>query len=288
MDLTGVGIWSVPLRYGDAAAAADAAAELESLGYHALWVPDIGGDPLFDALENLLRATDHALVATGILNLWMHEPADVATSRAGLADKYDDRLMLGIGVSHAPIINATAPGRYARPLETTARFLDALDATDPPVPADRRMLAALGPKMVRLAAQRSAGAHSYLVPPEHTAIAREQLGTGPLLVPEQTVVLTSDREVGYPIARGFVAGYLQMPNYRNNVLRLGFTADDVENLSERLVDALVVTGDEEAIAARVREHLAAGADHVCVQVLTGDSGLALDQWRRLAPALPLG
>ncbi|ONH31398.1 LLM class F420-dependent oxidoreductase [Pseudofrankia asymbiotica] len=285
MDLGGVGIWNAHLRFGDPAAAAEAAAELDELGYEAIWIPDVGG-PVFDALENLLGATRRAVVATGILNLWMHDPADVAAARAALDEKFGGRLLLGIGVSHAPLIDQIKePGRYRAPLRAMTSFLDGIDAATPPVPVADRVLAALGPKMLELARTRARGAHPYLVSPEHTAIAREALGAGPLLAPEQTVVLTDDRVAGLEIARPFLTPYLQLPNYANNLRRLGFTDDDLFSVTDRLVDATIVIGDEAAIARRVAEHHAAGADHVCVQVLTAGDSLPRDEWRRLAPAL---
>ncbi|ADP81557.1 TIGR03620 family F420-dependent LLM class oxidoreductase [Pseudofrankia inefficax] len=284
MKLDGVGIWSMQLRFGDPGAAAAAAAELDDLGFRALWIPDMGG-PLFDALENLLGATRRAVIATGILNLWMHEPADVAVGRAALVEKFGERLLLGIGVSHAPLIDQQEQGRYRQPLRAMAGFLDALDAAVPPVPVAGRVLAALGPKMLEVARTRAGGAHPYLVTPEHTAAARAALGAGPLLAPEQTVVLTEDRAAGLAIARKFLAGYLQLPNYSNSLRRLGFTDDDVTEVSDRIVDATIAVGDEAAIARRVREHQAAGADHVCVQVINADNSFPTDEWRRLAPAL---
>ena len=169
MDLSGVGIWNHGLRYGDKAESADAAAELDELGYTALWIPDVGGTPVLDSVDHLLSATDDIVVATGILNLWMNDPADVAASYASLTAAHGDRFLMGIGVSHAPLIDSTEPGRYRRPLAATASFLDALDSAEQPVPADARVLAALGPKMLELAANRSRGAHPYLVTPEHTS-----------------------------------------------------------------------------------------------------------------------
>jgi len=284
MDLDGVGIWSLSLRFGDPGEAAEAATELDELGYRALWVPDVGG-PVFETLENLLGATRRAVIATGILNLWMHEPAEVAAARASLVEKFGERLLLGIGVSHAPVIDRQEAGRYRRPLRAMADFLDALDAASPPVPVDGRVLAALGPKMLELARTRARGAHPYLVTPEHTATARAALGAGPLVAPEQAAVLTADRAAGLEIARAFVAPYLQLPNYANSLRRLGFTEEDVTGVSDRMVEATVVIGDEAAIAGRVAEHRAAGADHVCLQVLTAGNGFAREEWRRLAPAL---
>ena len=285
MELSGTGIWSSHLRYGDAGQAAEAAAELEEVGYTALWIPDVGG-PVIDSVENLLAATKTITIATGILNLWMHEPADVAAAHARLSAAHGRRFLLGIGVSHAPLIDSKSPGTYRKPLAATAAFLDGLDNAELPVAAADRVLAALGPKMLRLAADRSRGAHPYLVTPEHTAGAREKLGDGPLLLPEQTAVLSEDADFARGIGREWVRGYLAMPNYANNLLRSGFSEDDVHSVSDRLVDAIVVWGNEEAILARVNEHKSAGADHVCVQVLDSDlSALPLEQWRRLAPVL---
>src|SRR5262245_15773648 len=194
MDLSGVGIWSHQLRYGDKAQSADAAAELDELGYTALWIPDVGQTPVLDSVGHLLSATNDIVVATGILNLWMNEPADVAASYASLTAAHGDRFLMGIGVSHAPLIDSTEPGRYRKPLAATASFLDALDSAEQPVPVGARVLAALGPKMLELAANRSRGAHPYLVTPEHTHRARALLGDGPLLLPEQTAILTDDAD----------------------------------------------------------------------------------------------
>lgn len=285
MQLAGVGVWSSQLRYGNPAESADAAAELEDLGYTALWIPDVGG-PLFDAVENLLGATRKAVVATGILNLWMHEPVDVAAKYQSLVSAHGERLLLGIGVSHAPLIDAGDPGRYKKPLAATKAYLEALDATDQPVPVDARVLAALGPKMLHLSATRANGSHPYLVTPDFTARARESLGTGPLLLPEQTAILTTDADHARSIGTEWLRSYLALPNYANNLLRSGFTEDDLTSVSDRLFDAIIAWGDEAAIAARVQEHLAAGADHVCVQVLDTDPKVyPREQWRRLAPAL---
>ena len=232
MELSGVGLWSSQLRYGDPAEAADAAAELEQLGFTALWIPDVGG-PVFDAVSHLLGATRRVVIATGILNLWMHEPAEVVTQYASLTATHGDRFLLGIGVSHAPLIDAADPGRYRKPLAATSSYLDALDAAEQPVPVDARVLAALGPKMLQLAATRARGAHPYLVTPDHTAQAREILGEGPLLLPEQTVILTTDADNAREIGTNFLRRYLALPNYANNLLRSGFSPDDLASVSDR-------------------------------------------------------
>jgi probable F420-dependent oxidoreductase len=285
MDLAGVGVWSSQLRYGDAGEAAEAAAELEELGFTALWIPDVGG-PVLDSVGQLLSATNRVVIATGILNLWMHEPADVSEAYASLTAKHGERFLLGIGVSHAPLIDSKEPGLYRKPLAATRAYLDAIDATENPVPVANRVLAALGPKMLELSATRARGAHPYLVTPDHTRYAREHLGDGPLLLPEQTVLLTEYEEEARKLGTDWLRSYLALPNYANNLLRSGFSQEDVTSVSDRLFDAIIAWGDEEAVLRRVNEHLAAGADHVCVQVLTADPReFPREQWRRLAAAL---
>ena len=293
MDLAGTGLWSGELRYGDPAVAAESAAELDELGYTALWIPDVTGD-VFTPLNNLLGATKRTAIATGILNLWMTSAQDTAAGYAETVAAHGRRLMLGIGVSHQLLIDgAKSAGTYQKPLQVMTNYLDELDALPHQgVPPEDRMLAALGPKMLALAASRTRGTHTYLVTPEHTAKVRAELGAGPLIAAEQGVVLETDPARARDIARQNLAGYLMLSNYTNNFLRLGFTEDDVAGGgSDRLIDALIVWGDEETIAARVKAHHDAGAEHVCVQVLnpTGDGGgwggSSLEQWRRLAPAL---
>lgn len=290
MEFPTVGAWSRALRRGDQAEAAEAAAELEELGFGSIWFPDSGG-PVFDVVRNLLGATRRTVVATGILNLWMHEPADVAASYASISTAYPDRFLMGIGVSHAPVIDSVrSPDIYKRPIASMSAFLDKLDAGVPnagvpPVPVAGRVLAALGPKMLALAAERSLGVHPYLGTPEHTRLAREAMGEHRLVLPEQTVILCSSRDEAHAIGIDWLRKYLEFPNYANSMLRLGFSSDDVTTVSDKLFDALIVWGDEEAVRSRVAEHLAAGADQVCIQVLTGDDAMPRGQWRRLAAAL---
>jgi probable F420-dependent oxidoreductase len=287
MDLTGIGIWSGELRYGDEGDKREAVAELEELGYTAAWIPDVGGD-VFGALRDLLAATSTIVAATGILNLWMHTAAHVGEGFAALEADFPGRTLLGIGVSHHLLIDNTHPGEYAKPLAKTRAYLDELDAVQPTVPRDRRVLAALGPKMLGLARDRAAGAHPYLVTPEHTATARAELGDGPLLAPEQHVVLETDPEKARAVAREGLSVYLQLPNYVNNWRRLGFGEDDfADGGSDALIDHIVVWGDEATIVTRVQAHLDAGADHVCVQAYTGSerTDFPRAEWRALAPAL---
>jgi len=285
--LTGTGIWSAGLRYGDAAEAASAATELEALGYSALWIPDVGGD-VFAPLANLLAATTTATIATGILNVWMHTPDETATQHAALTAEHGARFLCGIGISHRPFIDmVNSPGTYQNPVETMASYLDGLDAAETPLAQNDRVLAALGPKMLELARTRTAGTHPYLVTPELTANARAGIGPDGLVASEQGVVLDTDPASARATARAHLKTYLALPNYSNNWKRQGFTDDDLaDGGSDRLVDALVVWGDEATIAARVQEHRDAGADHVCIQVLTDNpAGFPNEQYRALAPAL---
>lgn len=285
--ISGTGVWSVALRYGDAKQAAECASELESLGYSALWVLDVGGD-LFPAVANLLSATSTVTIATGILNLWMHTPDETAAQHAALTAEHGPRFLCGIGVSHRPLIDrAREPGTYNQPLAATAAFLDGLDAAVPPLAAEDRVLAALGPKMLELARTRTAGTHPYLVTPELTASARAGVGPDGIVASEQGVVLDTNPTTARATARLHLATYLSLPNYSNNWKRQGFTDDDLtDGGSDRLVDALVVWGDEATIAARVQQHRDAGADHVCIQVLTNTPmSFPIDEWRVLASAL---
>ena len=278
MTLSGTGLWSFELRHHDPDEVADAVAELEALGYTAVWIPDIGGD-VFTPLAHLLASTTTMTVATGILNIWMHTAAETSEWRNGLPADQRDRFFLGIGISHAPLIDAEER-TWDKPLARTRKYLEALD-----VPKEARCVAALGPKMLELARDESAGAHPYLVTPEHTAMARDVVGDAGLFV-EQGVVFETDPAVAREIARQALAGYVILPNYVNNWKRLGFTDEDVETKSDRLVDALVAHGDVDAIAARVQQHRDAGADHVCVQVLNAPGApMNRTAWRELAPAL---
>ena len=284
--ITGTGVWAASLRYGEPASSAAAAAELEGLGYTAAWIPDIGGD-VFSAVENLLQSTHSLIIATGILNLWMHTPEETAAEHARMTAAHGPRFLVGIGVSHARLIDHNNPGRYDKPLAKMNEFLDGLDAAPVPLANDDRLLAALGPKMLAVAGARTAGTHPYLVTPEHTATARAALGPGKLVASEQAVVLDTDPVSARATGRQHLSTYIGLPNYTNNWKRIGFTDDDLaDGGSDRLVDAFVAWGDEQAILTRVQAHRDAGADHVCIQVLTDDRLThPLQQWRALAPAL---
>ncbi|MDX3215335.1 LLM class F420-dependent oxidoreductase [Streptomyces sp. ME02-6991-2B] len=276
------GLWNTGLRDPDPARAselAETAAELEELGYGALW---LGGSSGVEHAAPLVAATSSITVATGILSIWQYEAEDTAARQAALEAAHPGRFLLGLGVSHGPLVE-----QYRHPYTAMTRYLDALDSAG--VPAGKRVLAALGPKMLELARDRSAGAHPYLVTVEHTAQARAALGEGVLLAPEFTVVLESDPARARETAREMLAFYLGLPNYTNAWLRLGFHEDDfADGGSDRLVDALFGWGDEDRVRQRIDAYFDAGADHVAVQVLPSGadrSGLPREQWRRLAAVL---
>ena len=238
------------------------ATKIEALGYGAAWV---GGSPdaELDWVDPALAQTNSLQLATGIVNIWSAPATPVAESFQRIESAYPGRFLLGIGVGHPEHTQ-----EYVKPFAALVGYLDALD--EALVPTSRRVLAALGPKVLALAAERSAGAHPYLTTPEHTAKAREQLGNSVFLAPEHKVVLTTDRDKARAAGRGIVEHYLGLSNYVNNWLRLGFTENDVRKPgSDRLIDAVVAYGTPEAIAKRLNEHLEAGADHVAIQVLGG-------------------
>ncbi|GLZ15694.1 LLM class F420-dependent oxidoreductase [Actinomadura sp. NBRC 104425] len=278
MELGRVGIWSIELRSDEPAARpriAEAAAELEELGYGAVW---LGGSPGVHHARPLLEATSRLVVATGILNIWEYEPERVAEEQALLAKDHPGRFVLGLGASHGPAIGA----RYQRPYTKMIDYLDRLDAAGSP--AAQRVLAALGPRMLAASRDRAAGAHPYLVTAEHTRNAREILGPGPVLAPEVKVVLEDDLSRARAAARAHLERYLRLPNYTGNLLRLGFAEEDfADGGSDRLLDATFALGGVDAAVRRVDEHFAAGADHVAVQVITAQrQGLPTREWRELA------
>ena len=266
MDIGQIGIWK-SRRHG-----ADAVPEIEALGFGALW---LGGSPSVEQAREFLERGTTLPVITGILNIWQHDPAAVATAHQAARADFPDRFWLGIGVGHPE-----ATSDYRHPLKAMREFFDGLD-----LPRDELVAAALGPKMLDLAAERSRGAHPYFVPVEHTRFARERLGAGPLLAPEVAVVVETDPDTAREKAREYARSYLALSNYSGNLLRFGFTERDIAGSgSDRLIDAVVPHGSAEAIAEVVRAHLDAGADHVCIQPV-GHGPLPLDDYRALAQAL---
>jgi probable F420-dependent oxidoreductase len=257
LDLGRYGVW-----LGSRSITPDLAAQIESLGYGAAW---IGGSPDADLkwVEPALAQTSSLQLATGIVNIWSSPATDVAESYHRIENEYPGRFLLGIGVGHPEHTQ-----QYLKPYDALVEYLDVLDGAS--VPTSRRVLAALGPKVLRLSAERSGGAHPYLTTPEHTAYARELVGNSVFLAPEHKVVLTTDADEAREVGRKSVDFYLDLSNYVNNWRRLGFTDTDVRKPgSDKLIDAVVAYGTPEAIAARLNEHLEAGADHVVIQVLGG-------------------
>jgi probable F420-dependent oxidoreductase len=280
MNLGRLGVWSSELRRADGAAL-DAAAELEQLGYGTIWYPAGSGTRGFDIASALLAGTTQLTVATGITSIWATTAEESNGRFAELERDHPGRFLLGIGVSHESMVNQGNPDRYQRPLASTAQYLDDLTG----VPPERRIVAALGPKMLRLAKDQSIGTHPYLVTPAITGQVRAALGVGPVIAVEQGVVLDPDPGTARAIAREHLSGYLRLPNYVNNWLRSGYAAEDVAAPgSDRLVDDLIAWGAAETIGDRIRAHFAAGADHVCVQVLGGAKPVPVAQWRTIAAA----
>jgi probable F420-dependent oxidoreductase len=276
-----IGIWSGELRFGDASEGQKAMAELDELGFGAIWIPGGFGGDILDAVDRGLAATRNATIATGIINIWKHEPAEISSWWRGLSDDHKSRVMLGLGVSHGPMIGAD----YQKPLAKMASYLDGLDAEG--IPADHLCIAALAPKMLQLSGERTAGTHPYLVTPAHSAISRAAVGPDRLVAPEQHVILETDPARAREMGREALKMYMQFPNYVNSWRRLGFSEEDVMG-SDRLVDEIVAWGGIEVIVERVKQHQAAGADHVCLQVVSGgglDGPPPRSQWRALAEAL---
>ena len=287
MMLGRVGIWTAALDALDVAAARDAVAALDAQGWGALWFGEAYGREAFTAAQLYLSASERLVVATGIASIYGRDAVAANAAARTLEAAFPGRFVLGLGVSHAPLVERMRGHRYDRPLAAMAGYLDAMDAAPYAVaggqPAPPRLLAALGPKMLELARDRAQGAHPYLVTPEHTARAREVLGEGPVLAVEQAVVLADDIDQWRRRAHWHLEIYTGLPNYRASWVRQGFGEPDFgRGGSDRLKDAMVVRGIE-AIRRRVQEHLDAGASHVCLQVLGADAlDVPQDDWAELA------
>jgi probable F420-dependent oxidoreductase len=290
-ELGPVGIWTAQFDYQPAVELREAAAELERLGFGAIWFPESVGRESFTHAGLLLCATSRIAVATGIANIYARDPVTAAAGQNTLAEAYPGRFVLGLGVSHIPLVEQLRGHTYGKPIASMRAYLDGIDRATyratPPSVTPVRILAALGPKMLRLANERASGAHTYFVPPEHTVVAREILGSDRILAVEQAVIFETDPGKAREIARAHTSRYLALPNYVNNLRRLGYGDADLKDAgSDRLVDAIVAWGDLTTICDRVRQHESAGATHVCVQVLPPDpQALPMSQWRELASAL---
>ncbi len=285
------GLWTFALDRQPWSRAAEAAAEIEEMGWAAIWVPEATNRNAFVNATLLLGATRKCAIATGVAPIHNRDAVATANGQRTLDEAFPGRFLLGLGVSHQWLVEGVRGGTYTKPLATMRAYLDAMDAAPftahPPSVPGRRVLAALGPKMLALAAERADGAHPYLTQPAHTEQARAILGPDKILAPDQKVILTTDGSEARRIARAHLEGYLSQPNYANSFLRQGFEADDLEGGgSDRLVDATVAWGDVETVRRRVLEHLDAGVSHVAVQLLTADlAELPLAEYRVLAHAL---
>jgi probable F420-dependent oxidoreductase len=288
--LGSLNVWNFALQRLSSAEEGAAAHAFEQLGYRAIWMPEsLGSKEVMAHSALLLGATERAIVAPGIANIHARDPMAMANGARALGEAYPGRFVLGLGVSHAPSVE-TRGGAYGSPIERMRSYLDAMDAATyaapAPDPAVPLVLAALGPRMLELAAERADGAHTYFVPTEHTPFARQRLGPGPCLVVEVTAVLTTDHSAGLDIARAFARHYFALPNYANNLRRLGWgDADLAADGSDRVLEAVVAIGDVDTIVSRVRGHIEAGADTVCLQIRAEKStDPALDAYREIAAA----
>ena len=283
-----VGVWSPHLQWQPASRAREAVAELDDLGFGAVWVGEATGKEALTHAAILLAASPRIVVATGIASIWARDPVAMANGGRTLADAYPSRFVLGLGVSH-PFLTEPRDRRFERPLAAMREYLNAMDRAPyvgPAVPQPPRVLAALGPSMLALARDRAAGAHPYFVPVEHTARARGVLGVGPVLAPEQAVAIDHDRAGARRLAGPYVASYLKLESYAKNLRRLGWADGDFAGGgAESLVEAVVACGGLDAAVGRIRDHLEAGADHVAVRVLTEDPRrLPMEELRELAAA----
>ncbi len=288
IDIGTVGIWH-GFDPHPAGLVRDAAAELEAMGWPTVWIPETVAREVFTASSLLLSATTTLNVATGIASIWGRDPMTAANASKTLNEAYEGRFLLGLGVSHHTITEWVRKHDYAKPLTRMREYLERMDASmfrgvEPAEPPSR-VIAALGPKMLALGAELADGVHPYFVPVEHSAIARDAVGPDKIVATEQMVILDTDPSSARELARRHMRIYLDLPNYANNLLRLGYTEREIADADDRLVDAIVAWGTVDDVVARVRDHHGAGASHVCVQVLTADRTLPIDAWRELAAAL---
>ncbi len=292
-DLGPVGLWTFTLDLRPADEVRDLVPEIEAMGWGCVWIPEAVNR---DAMVNsalLLSASTTLKIGTGIASIWGRDAMTTAAALHSLSEAWPGRFVLGLGVSHQPMVDGLRGQDYTKPFSKMRDYLAAMEGAlymSPRIEDEHVVLAALGPKMLDLAATAADGAHPYFVPVEHTAFAREHLGPDALLAPEQACVLSTDPEEARRVARGHMATYLGLPNYTNNLRRFGWGDEDLaDGGSDALVDAIVVWGDEQAIVDRVTAHHDRGADHVALQVLSLDGmSVPMDHWRRLADALALG
>ena len=293
MDIGRVGLWTFLLDEHPTSRVREVAQAIEEMGWPTLWRPESSGRDVLVASSVLLDATSRLIVASGIALIYARHPVTTAAAQETLFEAHEGRFLLGLGVAHASSVEGIRKLEYRTPYSDMVAYLKAM--TEAPYTAVESsirpptVLAALGPRMLKLSAEAADGAHPYFTPPEHTALARGILGQGPLLAPEQMVVIDSNIDRARGVARANMARYLKLPNYTNNLLRLGFTQFDIDNMTDRLVDGIVACGDLDVTVDRVQQHLDAGADHVCIQVLVADNDLdvTIDRWRELGDAFNL-
>jgi len=295
MDIGRIGIWTHHLDLAPATQASELVGELDELGYGAVWVPEAVGREAFTNAALLLRGGTDIVVATGIASIWARDAMSAANAQKTVTEAYPDRFLLGLGVSHEVMVAGIRGHDYTKPFSAMRDYLQAMDDAmffaAPPTTEPQRVLAALRPKMLGLARDHAQGAHPYFVPPEHTAVAREVLGEGPLLAVEQAVVLETDPAKARELARTHTKTYVGLPNYVNNLRELvpSLTEDDFAHAgSDRLVDTIVAWGTVDAAVERIQAHLDAGADHVCIQVVQDGAPAPVEAWRDLASAFSLG
>lgn len=291
-----IGVFSVPLEVLPRTRGVEFAHELEELGFGAIWTGEgLGTRELFLNAAGVLAGTRSIVFGAGIANIWARDAVTMTTATRTIQESYPDRFLLGLGVSHREQVDPRGHV-YGKPVATMRAYLDAMDSAAfvSPLPGEtaqtapvERILAALRPPMMRLAAERADGAHPYMTTPEHTAESRSILGPGKLLVPEVAFLLERDAARAREVGRAYMHWYLGVENFRNSLLYQGFSEADVSNGgSDHLIDTIVAWGDEETVRARVQEHLDAGADHVCVQAIDADpTAVGIDAYRRVAPAL---
>ena len=289
-DLGRIGLWTFALDVQPMAKSQEDAAEIDEMGFGTVWLPEAVGREAFASSALILSATKNIKVATGIASIAARTAHSMQAGWKTLSEAFPGRFVLGLGVSHSHMVTKLHKLSYDKPYSNMVEYLDVMDkspfmAAQPTEPM-YRMIGALGPKMLKLSAERCVGAHPYFTTPQHTAEAREILGKGPLLAPEIAVIFENDKDKARESARKYMGTYTRLPNYANNLMRLGFTQDDVTNQSDKLVDEIVTWGGLDKIAARIKEHHDAGADHVCVQVITHDPlELPMAGWRELSALL---
>jgi len=289
-DLGPVGIWQGVLDGHPSGVVRDVVAELDEAGWPTMWIPEtVARDPFVSA-SVMLEATTNMQVATGIASIWARDPMTTANASLTLNEAYNGRFVLGLGVSHHTLTEWVRKHDYSKPLTKMREYLERMDASMfhgvKPEQPTMRLLAALGPKMLELSATAADGAHPYFVPPEHTDIARTIIGPDAYLATEQMVVLETDPSKAREIARAHMAVYLGLPNYANNLMRLGYTEEELTNADDRVVDAIVAWGTLDDVLDRVKAHHDAGANHVCIQVLEADrAAVPLDAWRAIGEAV---